>query len=335
MSGASARYRGGHASHSGGRAGTAMTMRNTTRAVAVLLVMSCGAGCSIRQDGTGVTRTGVGLWGFGDPPGVNWNLDWPRREVPDLPASRHPELPPRAVEPGWWSGDDADDERRARARCDRRGSAIGDNRACVSCCLLRSRLSSACSRSRSPSRARSRLTRPPPIPRRYRRRPRPPARRRPLAYRVEVIAPSPLKETLERDVGLARWQGYAEMTVDLLDRLAREAIDESRNAAAAMGYFSAVIDVRIDRSAEPVAVTLEVDRRRSDAHRLRAHRRDRPCRDRRAARDRDDREAHPRLEPSRRRGLPAIRVDDREGARARRRSPAARTRPPASRGAKR
>ena len=73
--------------------------------IAFALTVGWVAACSIRQDGTGVTRTGVGLWGFGDPPGVNWNLDWPRREVPDLPASRHPELPPRAVEPGWWSGD--------------------------------------------------------------------------------------------------------------------------------------------------------------------------------------------------------------------------------------
>ena len=46
-----------------------------------------------------------------------------------------------------------------------------------------------------------------------------------LAYRVEVIAPSPLKQTLERDVGLVRWQDYPEMTVELLDRLALEAID--------------------------------------------------------------------------------------------------------------
>ncbi len=37
------------------------------------------------------------------------------------------------------------------------------------------------------------------------------------------------------------------MTDDLLDRLAREAIDEARGIAAAEGYFSAKIDVRIDR----------------------------------------------------------------------------------------
>ena len=79
------------------------------------------------------------------------------------------------------------------------------------------------------------------------------------SYRVTVDAPSPLKETLLRDVGLVRWQGYAEMTDDLLERLAREAIDEARGMAAAEGYFSARIDVKIDRAADPVAVTLIVD----------------------------------------------------------------------------
>ncbi len=84
---------------------------------------------------------------------------------------------------------------------------------------------------------------------------RPPA----LTYRVEIVAPSPLKETLERDVGLLRWQAYPEMTVELLDRLALEAIDEARSAAAAAGFFSAEVDVSIDRSADPAAVTLKVD----------------------------------------------------------------------------
>jgi len=52
-------------------------------------------GCAIRYDQAGVSRVGPFLWGFGDPPGVNWNLNEPRRETPDLPAARHRELPPR------------------------------------------------------------------------------------------------------------------------------------------------------------------------------------------------------------------------------------------------
>jgi hypothetical protein len=106
-------------------------MRNAARGIAVALTVLCGAACSVRQDAAGVTRTGVGLWGFGDPPGVNWNLDWPRREVPDLPAGRHPELPPRAVDPGAWSRDDRTIAPRLCAMA-RPESAIGDNRDCAS-----------------------------------------------------------------------------------------------------------------------------------------------------------------------------------------------------------
>ena len=79
-----------------------------------------------------------------------------------------------------------------------------------------------------------------------------------VTYRVTVDAPSPLKETLTREVGLVRWQGYSEMTEDLLARLAREATEETRNFAAAEGYFSAAIDVKIDRSTTPIGVTLVV-----------------------------------------------------------------------------
>jgi translocation and assembly module TamA len=79
-----------------------------------------------------------------------------------------------------------------------------------------------------------------------------------IKYRVTVDAPSPLKEALVRDVGLVRWQTYAEMTEELLDRLMHEATDETRNAAAAEGYFSATITVSIDRQPDPAAVTLAV-----------------------------------------------------------------------------
>ncbi len=78
------------------------------------------------------------------------------------------------------------------------------------------------------------------------------------SYRVVIDAPSPLKSTIERSVGLIRWQTYADMTPDLLDRLAREAEDEIRNIAAAEGYFSAKVEVAIDRGAKPPVVTMTV-----------------------------------------------------------------------------
>jgi translocation and assembly module TamA len=79
-----------------------------------------------------------------------------------------------------------------------------------------------------------------------------------VAYRMIVDAPSPLKATLERAVGLVRWQAYAAMTDDLLDRLTREAIDETRLAAATEGWFSVETTVNIDRSTSPPTVTLKV-----------------------------------------------------------------------------
>ena len=69
------------------------------RAFAAVLACTL-AGCAIRYDQAGVSRVGVFLWGFGDPPGVNWNLDRPRREIPDLPAPpRREVLPPNPSGP--------------------------------------------------------------------------------------------------------------------------------------------------------------------------------------------------------------------------------------------
>lgn len=83
----------------------------------------------------------------------------------------------------------------------------------------------------------------------------PPAAR----YRAVVTAPEPLKTTLQRTVGLARWQDYDGMTDELRDWLMQEAIGEARIAAAAEGYFSARIEVTIDREPSPPVVTLAVE----------------------------------------------------------------------------
>jgi hypothetical protein len=86
-------------------------------AFGLLVCIGCCAGCSIRYDAAGMTRVGIGLWGFGDPPGVQWHLEAPRQEIPSLPAAPRPELPPRTIEP--WSRHDAscsraDDDARVR-----------------------------------------------------------------------------------------------------------------------------------------------------------------------------------------------------------------------------
>ena len=95
-----------------------------------------------------------------------------------------------------------------------------------------------------------------------------------------------------REVGLARWQGYSEMTDDLLARLAREA-DRGDARLRGRGRIFLGDDRRQDRSQH------DSDRgdarrgyRRADAHRVGAHRRDRPGGDGCAARHRSDRAHH-------------------------------------------
>jgi len=86
------------------------------------------SGCAVRYDGTGTSRVGVGLWGFGDPPGVNWDLDWPRRDVPELPPMRPQELPDR---PGMFRTPGGEGRfAELHNRDPRHSPAIDDNRGC-------------------------------------------------------------------------------------------------------------------------------------------------------------------------------------------------------------
>lgn len=48
------------------------------------------------------------------------------------------------------------------------------------------------------------------------------------------------------------------MDEDLFDRLARDATPQAREAAATQGYFSAGVDVKVDRATTPVSVTLAI-----------------------------------------------------------------------------
>ena len=79
-----------------------------------------------------------------------------------------------------------------------------------------------------------------------------------IRYRVNVVAPSAIESTISASVDLVRWQDFADMTEELLDRLAREAVPQAREAAATQGYFSAKVDLAIDRSTVPAAITLSV-----------------------------------------------------------------------------
>ncbi|MBS0320826.1 MAG: outer membrane protein assembly factor [Proteobacteria bacterium] len=82
---------------------------------------------------------------------------------------------------------------------------------------------------------------------------------RQFRYQVTIDAPAPLVALIEGHVALVRWQSFEDMTRTLFDRIAREAVTESNQAAASLGWFSAHTDIVVDTSSSPVAVTLRVD----------------------------------------------------------------------------
>ena len=55
------------------------------------------------------------------------------------------------------------------------------------------------------------------------------------------------------------------MTEDLFDRLARDAVPQAREAAATQGFFSADVDITVDRATKPVTVRTRDRARRADA----------------------------------------------------------------------
>ncbi|HEY3179812.1 MAG TPA: autotransporter assembly complex family protein [Casimicrobiaceae bacterium] len=79
-----------------------------------------------------------------------------------------------------------------------------------------------------------------------------------VRYRVVIDAPSEFNDTLKNSVDLVRWQSYADMTEDLFDRLTRDAVDQAREAVSTEGYFTPAIDVDIDRTTDPITVTLRI-----------------------------------------------------------------------------
>ncbi len=72
------------------------------------------------------------------------------------------------------------------------------------------------------------------------------------------MAPAAVAAAVNSAVELIRWQGFAEMTEDLFDRLATQAIPQASEAAATQGYFSAKVDIAVNRASDPVQVTLTV-----------------------------------------------------------------------------
>jgi translocation and assembly module TamA len=78
-----------------------------------------------------------------------------------------------------------------------------------------------------------------------------------LRFRVVIEAPQPLRSQLESGLNLVRWQRDERMTIDSLRPLVAEARAETERAAAAEGYFSAIVGTAIEPG-EPVTVRISV-----------------------------------------------------------------------------
>ena len=80
-----------------------------------------------------------------------------------------------------------------------------------------------------------------------------------VRYRLEIEAPEELRDVLRQGLQLERWATDAQMTPELLRRLADETLGEVKAAAAAYGYFSARASYTLDRDSEPWRMILHVE----------------------------------------------------------------------------
>ena len=78
-------------------------------------------------------------------------------------------------------------------------------------------------------------------------------------YRVEIDAPSSVKAAVEGSVDLVRWQTYAGLTPELLELLITDAKAQASDAAAAQGYFAAVVSGSLDNTTTPPTVRIHVE----------------------------------------------------------------------------
>jgi translocation and assembly module TamA len=78
-------------------------------------------------------------------------------------------------------------------------------------------------------------------------------------YRVEIDAPSSVKAAVESSLDLVRWQTYAGLTPELLELLITDAKAQASDAAAAQGYFAAVVSGALDNTTTPPTVRIRVE----------------------------------------------------------------------------
>ena len=80
-----------------------------------------------------------------------------------------------------------------------------------------------------------------------------------MRYRVEIVAPTPLKSAIQDSLDIVRWQDYSELTPEFFELLVAEAKAQAREAAEAEGYFSATVSADIDSATTPATVRIRVE----------------------------------------------------------------------------
>jgi translocation and assembly module TamA len=79
-----------------------------------------------------------------------------------------------------------------------------------------------------------------------------------LKYEVRIDAPKELQELLEQNLDLMRFRGNSRMDRDQLFRLVRTTPEQIRTLVATAGYYAPEVDVKLDRDATPLVVTVKV-----------------------------------------------------------------------------
>ncbi len=86
-----------------------------------------------------------------------------------------------------------------------------------------------------------------------------PVSARQASYRVEYAGPRALEDDVEGELDLYRWREAKDGPDDeMLDRLAREAEAQARDLLAARGYLNPTVAARVDVTASPRVVRLEL-----------------------------------------------------------------------------
>lgn len=80
-----------------------------------------------------------------------------------------------------------------------------------------------------------------------------------LQYDVRVNAPGDLDELLEKNLDLERFRGNPRMDREQLQRLVRDAPEQVKNLVATAGFYTPVVNIRVDTAGSRPVVIVDVE----------------------------------------------------------------------------